>query len=335
MAGISKLSGVNNPAFLQALYQQTSSGQIDQTAIQALLDASAALESHAHITGFSQPRNFKAGGGQSLAHSPFVHLARQDPRAAMARTNAARQASGLDRKTLETAIKSLFAQLNKDGLALEARPGSKVAEALATGDLSQLQPEELAALLVALVLYRQNQDDPSKTAGMANIPLAPRGSWGPSGNSYGGGTRHTGANTSARAPSGPAPRGPAPGGTPSGQALARSAVSVAHRMGCTGYCFRGVKAAVKEATGVQLTGGSAYMAAGQLANSGRFNEVSVSPSNLKDLPPGAVVVWGKTDKSPHGHISVALGDGREASDHVQTQMTSLRGHQNYRVFIPA
>ncbi|MCA9552485.1 MAG: single-stranded DNA-binding protein [Myxococcales bacterium] len=47
-----------------------------------------------------------------------------------------------------------------------------------------------------------------------------------------------------------------------------------------------------------------------------------------------IVVWGKTAASPHGHISVALGDGREASDHIQSQITSLRGATNYRVFIP-
>jgi hypothetical protein len=85
---------------------------------------------------------------------------------------------------------------------------------------------------------------------------------------------------------------------------------------------------------VQLTGGSAYQAADQLARSDRFREVSVSPDQLRSLPPGAVVVWGRTDRSPHGHISVALGNGQEASDHIQTQMTSLRGAQNYRVFVP-
>ena len=55
---------------------------------------------------------------------------------------------------------------------------------------------------------------------------------------------------------------------------------------------------------------------------------------LGDLPPGAVVVWGRTAASPDGHISVALGDGREASDHIDQQRTHLRGYTNYRVFFP-
>ena len=146
-------------------------------------------------------------------------------------------------------------------------------------------------------------------------------------------TRRRSINT-GRAERTAAPNSSAPGSTQSGQKLARSAARVARRMNRTGLCYRGVKAAVRNATGVQLTGGSAYQAANQLARSDKFKEVKVSQANLKKLPPGAVVVWGKTKRSPHGHISVALGDGREASDHIQRQITSLRGARNYRVFVP-
>jgi hypothetical protein len=125
-----------------------------------------------------------------------------------------------------------------------------------------------------------------------------------------------------------------PGGTASGQNLAQAAERTANTMGSTGLCYRGVKRSVAQATGVQLTGTSAYQAAGQLANSGRFREVNVGQNQLRNLPPGAVVVWGRTPQSRHGHISVALGGGREASDHVQRQITSLRGASNYRVFVP-
>ena len=76
------------------------------------------------------------------------------------------------------------------------------------------------------------------------------------------------------------------------------------------------------------------MAADQLKNSGKYTEHSVAASQLPSLPAGAIVVWRKTAASPHGHISVALGNGKEASDHIANQMTSLRGDTGFRVFMP-
>ncbi|MEQ8275592.1 MAG: hypothetical protein RKU31_18105 [Deltaproteobacteria bacterium] len=241
----------------------------------------------------------------------------------------------MSREELESAIKDLFAELYADGTPLEGRPDSDIQHALATGDFSGLSAEDLISLFTLLDQYRQNQNNPGPVASQPHASVAPQGSWGPGGtNSYGGGGQHTGTNRSAPAPSGPAPVGPPPPGSSAGEALAHTAEQVANGMGTTGWCYRGVKQAVAQSTGVQLTGGSAYEAADQLAASGRFQEVEVSPENLTQLPPGAVVVWGQTSASPHGHISVALGDGREASDHVQSQITSLRGASNYRVFVP-
>lgn len=238
------------------------------------------------------------------------------------------------RSELEKAIKDRFQQLNQSGLQLEARPGSKAAEALANGDLSGLSGEDLMQLLVSLAQYAQNRRNPQQVAQQPSAPLAPTGSWGSSGNSAGGGTSYTGANANAATPRGPAPAaGPIPPGSPGGVHLAETARDVAAAQNSTGWCFKYAAQSIAEATGVQLHGASAYMAADQLAASDKFKEITVSPDQLKDLPPGAVVVWGQTDVSPHGHISVALGNGQEASDHIQDQMTSLRGHQNYRVFI--
>jgi hypothetical protein len=123
-------------------------------------------------------------------------------------------------------------------------------------------------------------------------------------------------------------------GGPSGQRIAACAANVGQSMCSVGRCYHGVKEAIREATGIQLQGGSACQAADQLAGSGRFREVSCGPGQLRNLPPGAVVVWGATGASPHGHISVALGNGLEASDHVSRQLTSLRGYENFRVFLP-
>ena len=126
---------------------------------------------------------------------------------------------------------------------------------------------------------------------------------------------------------------PAGGATAFGQRVADAASRIARARGTTGWCYKGVADALEQA-GVTVTGGSAYMAADQLARNPRFLEARVDASQLGKLPAGAVVVWGKTGPSPHGHISVALGDGREASDHIAGQMTSLRGYRNARVFLP-
>lgn len=122
--------------------------------------------------------------------------------------------------------------------------------------------------------------------------------------------------------------------TPMGTKLANSAKKEATRRSTTGWCYAGVATAVSRVFGDLLYGRSAYMAANILARQSKFKEVKVKPTDLKNLSAGSIVVWGKTKVSPHGHISVALGNGKEASDHVAKQMTSLRGHQNYRVFTP-
>ena len=80
-----------------------------------------------------------------------------------------------------------------------------------------------------------------------------------------------------------------------------------------------------------MYGSSAYMAADQLAAHRSFTEVYVN--NLTQLPAGAVVVWGK-GTSDHGHISIALGNGYEASDHIDYQMTDHYGGAPARVFYP-
>jgi hypothetical protein len=106
-----------------------------------------------------------------------------------------------------------------------------------------------------------------------------------------------------------------------------------------GYCYKGVKAAVNAAGLGNLTGGSAYMAASQLANNKNFKQIAMSPSQLGGLPRGSIVVWGK-GTTPHGHISIADGSGHEYSDFVGTQCTetSRRDGLHYgapSVFLPA
>jgi peptidoglycan hydrolase-like protein with peptidoglycan-binding domain len=125
------------------------------------------------------------------------------------------------------------------------------------------------------------------------------------------------------------------GSSQAGSNLASRVRSIAMSRNTTGKCYSAVADAVDAEVGRFLYGNSAYMAADQFAAHPGFKEMNVSASKLRELPAGAVVVWGKTGVSPHGHISIALGDGREASDHIDVQRTQLRGHTNVRVFIPS
>ena len=119
-----------------------------------------------------------------------------------------------------------------------------------------------------------------------------------------------------------------------GQRLAQSTLDAA--AGNTNLrkmrCYKFVKAGLA-AEGIEVTGKSAYMAAPQLARSDQFQERrGVKPGELSELPAGAVVVWNKSKKHPDGHISVALGDGREVSDRIRTQIEGYG--TSVRVFIP-
>lgn len=115
--------------------------------------------------------------------------------------------------------------------------------------------------------------------------------------------------------------------------LADAAKKTANEMDTSGKCFKGVRLAL-ESVGIKGIGGaSAYMAADQLAKHEGFKEVKISASDLKNLPAGAIVVWDRTAGKPHGHVSIALGGGKEASDHIQSQITNY-GSQ-HRVFLPS
>ena len=116
-----------------------------------------------------------------------------------------------------------------------------------------------------------------------------------------------------------------------GNQIADEAYYEASRRGTVGWCYNAVADAVERVTGRFLWGSHAYQAAEQFANNHNFYEVY--SYNLRDLPAGAVVVWGK-GSSRSGHISVALGNGQEASDHIATQMTYHYGGAPSRVFYP-
>ncbi len=115
-----------------------------------------------------------------------------------------------------------------------------------------------------------------------------------------------------------------------GAALAKDAEK--HATGRGGLCFRYVRQALERAGVKGVGGASAYMAADQLARNPKFREIKVAEKDLKKLPPGAVVVWDRGNGHQHGHISIALGGGREASDVKRNQITGYG--TKFRVFLP-
>ena len=116
-----------------------------------------------------------------------------------------------------------------------------------------------------------------------------------------------------------------------GQRIAEAVYREAVSRGTVGWCYNAVADAIETVTGPFLWGSHAYQAADQLAISDDFFEVW--NKDLQSLPSGAVVVWGKGN-SRSGHISVALGNGQEASDHIASQMTYHYGGAPSRVFYP-
>lgn len=116
-----------------------------------------------------------------------------------------------------------------------------------------------------------------------------------------------------------------------GNLIADEAYYEASRRGTYGWCYNAVADAVKRITGAFLWGSHAYQAADQFASNSNFYEVW--SYDIYNLPAGAVVVWGK-GASRSGHISVALGNGFEASDHIAEQMIYHYGGAPARVFYP-
>ena len=115
-------------------------------------------------------------------------------------------------------------------------------------------------------------------------------------------------------------------------------------LGTSGWCLKGVNTILNAVYGEQIsTGGSAYQAADSLATGNgvgaHFAEVDVPPEELTSLPAGAIIVWDRGGNASsagqtHGHISIATGDGREISDHIQSQTTYESRQVSYRVFYP-
>lgn len=120
-------------------------------------------------------------------------------------------------------------------------------------------------------------------------------------------------------------------GSDFGKKLASQAEKTANQINTPGLCLKGVNDAM-QAMGLPVhREAAAWMAVDDFQKNPKFKEVKVSKDQLKSLPPGAVVIWDKGSGLPYGHISVSLGDGREASSKVRNQLLL---NTNFHVFLP-
>ena len=120
-------------------------------------------------------------------------------------------------------------------------------------------------------------------------------------------------------------------GSDFGKKFAAQAEKTANQINTSGLCLKGVNDTM-QAMGLPVhREAAAWMAVDDFQKNPKFKEVKVAKDQLKSLPPGAVVIWDKGDGLPYGHISVALGGGREASSKVRQQLLL---NTNFHVFLP-
>jgi len=124
-----------------------------------------------------------------------------------------------------------------------------------------------------------------------------------------------------------------------------------------GYCMGGVRTTL-DSMGIRLRApGGGYLQSAKDADdvlrrnfSDKFDEVKLSPNDpqfankLRNFPPGTIFVWeANPDPSTHsrgggfkhGHIEVALGGGKAASDHIQNVTTNANGrYGSVSIFVP-
>ena len=100
-----------------------------------------------------------------------------------------------------------------------------------------------------------------------------------------------------------------------------------------GNAFDNVLEAIDQTFGAFLYGNSAYMVPRQLNQHPDFREVKVPRNALKDLPAGAITVWGRTLENPNGDITIALGGGREVGSSVTATASGRDQGHSYRTFV--
>ncbi|MDR1327530.1 MAG: hypothetical protein LBJ74_03895, partial [Heliobacteriaceae bacterium] len=102
-----------------------------------------------------------------------------------------------------------------------------------------------------------------------------------------------------------------------------------------GYCARYVKESIERSGLGTKESGHAYQYADVLSRNKNFKEINVAGKDLKKLPAGCVIVYPRGDAGydkDYGHIEIALGNGKAASDFVRR--SNVKASDNARVFVP-
>lgn len=129
------------------------------------------------------------------------------------------------------------------------------------------------------------------------------------------------------------------GSTEFGLQIAQSSLAEAQRLNTTGWCYAGVSGALGR-LGINIGGPSAYCAVGEIDSKYpdrfvKFTSADISKDQLKQLPAGAIVVYGAGSGyggGKHGHIYVSQGNGQETSDHVANVYPEGYGNEYYVYF---
>lgn len=101
----------------------------------------------------------------------------------------------------------------------------------------------------------------------------------------------------------------------------------------TKQCAKYVNDAMEYA-GLDFSRGHAYQMIDNLRNSKDFKEVSITKDQLASLPAGCILVYPRGAagySSEYGHIEITLGDGRAASDFVNS---NPKYSNQMKVFVP-
>ncbi len=106
-----------------------------------------------------------------------------------------------------------------------------------------------------------------------------------------------------------------------GTELAQNALSNA--VGWTGYCARHVKTAIAKTNLGSYQSGNACDMIGILDGNPNFKRISPSGVNLKTLPAGCILVYGRGVagySSKYGHTEITTGTGKAVSDGITNNL---------------
>lgn len=116
-----------------------------------------------------------------------------------------------------------------------------------------------------------------------------------------------------------------------GQRLAQAAEANARALNTPGLALPAVSKVLRQFQFRLSNHSSCFQLVADLRQNAWVQEVQIQRAQLVLLPPGAIVVWDRAPELPQGHISIALGQGWEASS---TLMEQQDLNANLWVFFP-